>query len=114
MGVNKYLKKEIGSEFDVSIDFLLDIFQNKKLSPNKIFCKNVTDIAYLSNGRTAIKFILLHVLERGRINKCWLPSYLCETIIQPFRELKLDYEFYNLEENLQIDIDYLSKRLEKK
>ena len=113
MGVNKYLKKEIGSEFDVSIDFLLDIFQSKKLSPNKIFCKNVTDIAYLSNGRTAIKFILLHVLERGRINKCWLPSYLCETIIQPFRELKLDYEFYNLEENLQIDIDYLSKRLEK-
>ena len=107
------MQKEIGSEFDISIEFLLDAFYNKKLSQNKISFKKVTDIAYLSNGRTAIKFILSYIMKKERINKCWLPSYLCETIIQPFRELNIDYEFYNLKENLQLDIDYLSKRIEK-
>jgi len=107
------LQKEIGSEFDISIEFLLDVFHNKRLSQNKISFENVKDITYLSNGRTAIKFILSHIMKKKHINKCWLPSYLCETIIQPFKELNLDYEFYNVKENLQLDIDYLSKRIKK-
>ena len=113
MGVKIDLNREIGSEFDISIEFLLNAFHDKKLSQNKIFFENLADIAYLSNGRTAIKFILSHIMKKKQINKCWLPSYLCETIIQPFRELNLNYEFYNLEENLQLDINYLSRRIEK-
>ena len=107
------MQKEIGSEFDISIEFFLDAFHNKSLSQNNISFENVADIAYLSNGRTAIKFILSHIMKKKQINKCWLPSYLCETIIQPFKELNLDYEFYNVKENLQLDIDYLSKRIKK-
>ena len=113
MGESINLNREIGSEFDISIEYLLDAFHNKRLSQNKIPFENLIDIAYLSNGRAAIKFILSHIMKKKQINKCWLPSYLCETIIQPFKELNLDYEFYNVKENLQLDIDYLSKRVKK-
>lgn len=109
------MNREIGSEFDISIEVLLNASNLilRKVFQEKLFFKNVTDIVYLSTGRAAIKFILSHIIKKVKIKKCWLPSYLCETIIQPFRELNLNYEFYNLKENLQLDIDYLSRRIEK-
>jgi len=109
------LNREIGSEFDIPIEVLLNAFNliSQKVFQEKLFFKNVTDIVYLSTGRAAIKFILLNIIKKVKIKKCWLPSYLCETIIQPLRELDLDYEFYHLKENLQLDIDYLSRRIEK-
>lgn len=115
MGVSINLNREIGSEFDIPIEVLLDASNliSRKVFQEKLFFKNVTDIVYLSTGRAAIKFILSHIIKKANIKKCWLPSYLCETIIQPFRELNLDYEFYNVKENLQLDIDYLSKRIKK-
>lgn len=114
MGVSINLNREIGSEYDISIEVLLNAsnFLTKKAFQEELFCKDVVDVAYLSTGRAAIKFILSNIIEKSKINKCWLPCYLCETIIQSFRELNLDYEFYNLKENLQLDIDYLSRRIE--
>lgn len=108
------LLNEIGSEFDIPIETLHELFFSKrKLYQEKYFIKNIVDIVYLSNGRTAIKFILSHIIKKKRIRTCWLPSYLCETIIQPFKELNLEYKFFNIKENLQLDIDYLSKRIKK-
>ena len=109
------MNKEIGSEFDIPFEVLLNAsnFILQKVFQEKLFFKNVTDIVYLSTGRAAIKFILSNIMKKRQINKCWLPSYLCETIIQPFRELNLDYEFYNIKENLQLDIEYLSEKVEK-
>jgi len=115
LGVNINLNREIGSEFDIPIEELLKVFNlsTQKVFQEKIFCENIVDIAYLSNGRTAIKYILSNIINKKQLSKCWLPSYLCETIIQPFRELNLNYEFYNLKENLQLDVNYLSRRIEK-
>ncbi len=36
-----------------------------------------------------------------------LPSYLCHTVIQPFRELGLKFKFYKVTENLKVDLNYL-------
>lgn len=115
MGVRIDLNREIGSEFDIPIEALLkdSNLLIQKAFQEKFISKSVIDVAYLSTGRAAIKFILSNIIEKVKINKCWLPSYLCETIIQSFRELNLDYEFYNLKENLQLDTDYLSRRIEK-
>jgi dTDP-4-amino-4,6-dideoxygalactose transaminase len=109
------MNREIGSEFDIPIEVLLNASNliSRKVFQEKLFFKNVTDIVYLSTGRAAIKFILSHIIKKVKIKKCWLPSYLDETFIQSFRELNLDYEFYNLKENLQLDTDYLSRRIEK-
>ena len=105
---------EIGSEFDISTKTLYELFYSKeKFYQDKYFFRNIVDIVYLSNGRTAIKYILSHIIKKKQIRTCWLPSYLCETIIQPFKELNLEYKFFNIKENLQLDIDYLSKRIKK-
>jgi len=113
--VKQGLLNEIGSEFDIPIGVLLNASNliSQKMFQEKLFCKNGIDVAYLSTGRAAIKFILSNIIKKAKIKKCWLPSYLCETIIQSFRELNLDYEFYNLEENLQLDTDYLLRRIKK-
>jgi len=109
------MRKEIGSEFDVSINILLKDSQKYTSFYNyNLFIEEPKDIVYLSNGRTAIKFVLSHILKRQEIRKCWLPGYLCETMIQPFKELKLDYEFYNIKEGLELDTKYLSNRVKKR
>jgi dTDP-4-amino-4,6-dideoxygalactose transaminase len=106
------MTKEIGSEFDISINVLSNDSEESSYLFN-LFVEKPIDIIYLSNGRTAIKFVLSHILKKYEIRKCWLPSYLCETMVQPFKELKLDYEFYNIKEGLEVDTKYLSNRVKK-
>ena len=36
-----------------------------------------------------------------------LPSYLCPTILQPFKKRGIKYEFYKIDEDLFVDNDYL-------
>lgn len=66
MGVNINLNREIGSEFDIPIEELLKVFNlsTQKVFQEKIFCENIVDIAYLSNGRTAIKYILSNIINK--------------------------------------------------
>jgi len=42
-----------------------------------------------------------------------LPSYLCESILVPFRKLKRPYEFYRIDKNLAVDLDDLRKLMQK-
>jgi dTDP-4-amino-4,6-dideoxygalactose transaminase len=107
------LRKEIGGEFDISTESLAEALCSKESIRSKKFFGNVVDFVYLSNGRAAIKFILAHILRKKQINRYWLPSYLCRSIVQPFKELNLSYEFYNVKEGLQVDIGYLSSRVKK-
>ncbi len=52
---------------------------------------------FTQDGRQAIKSILKANLSRIKDHKCYLPSYLCDSILQPFTELGLKCEFYALE-----------------
>jgi hypothetical protein len=36
-----------------------------------------------------------------------LPSYLCQSILKPFKSREIKYRFYKIDENLFVDIDYL-------
>lgn len=40
-----------------------------------------------------------------------LPSYLCPTILIPFKKCNVRYQFYRVNKNLQIDIEDLKKKL---
>jgi hypothetical protein len=42
-----------------------------------------------------------------------LPSYLCPTILIPFRLREIKYKFYKIDENLFVDTDYLVSILDK-
>ena len=59
---------------------------------------------FLRDGRQAIKAALLNISDVQ--NKlCYLPKYLCESILQPFRELELNIRFYGHIHPLKPKID---------
>ena len=64
--------------YDNLIKKKLNLLKNNKIYPN---------------GRSALYFILKEI--KNKINKIYVPFYLCESILQPIKELNLKYEFYN-------------------
>jgi len=48
---------------------------------------------FVQDGRQAIKMVLMQI-KNIRCRSCYLPAYLCHSIIQPFRELGLNISFY--------------------
>lgn len=89
------IKNEIGSEFsneafDNGFDFQI---------PN-----DVRDFSLTFSGRTAIDVV---IKNNPNIRKAMLPSYCCDSMIEPFRKSIIDICFYDVNYNnkFQIDID---------
>lgn len=49
---------------------------------------------FLRDGRQAIKAVLSNSDIKNRV--CYLPAYLCHSILQPFKELELTVNFYGM------------------
>ena len=101
--------REIGSDFWYDTSKIKDLkcdieFKNIKLLEYE-------DIAYLWNGRSAIAFTLDNVNCNNE--KALLPAYTCHTVIEPFIEKGYEVEYYNLNKNLEINIDDLNNKLLK-
>jgi hypothetical protein len=56
----------------------------------------------LNTGRNALEYIL----RAKRYKKIYLPYFTCQVLIQPIKKLKLDVEFYSLDENLEPIFNY--------
>jgi len=73
----------------------------------------LTDIGskheFFRDGRQAIKSVLLSIKGK-QIQKCYLPSYMCFSIMQPFIELDLETELYNHGESLKPILDNLIEK----
>ncbi len=82
---------EIGSFFTIA-DF--DCRQEKK-SVLHYLTKVPNNYCFFGDGRQAIKAVLLKNLNKIKNKNCYLPAYLCSSILQPFKELKLKIKFYN-------------------
>ena len=63
-----------------------------------------------TSGRTAIVNILKTIQPQYTV---LLPSYLCESIIQPFKTLGFNYSFYKINIDLSIDHDFLINKIEE-
>lgn len=50
----------------------------------------------LNSGRNCLKYILLS----RKYKKLYIPYYTCEVILQPIIDLKIDYEFYSIDSEL--------------
>lgn len=70
-------------------------------------------ITYTYGGYYSLRVILQH-LKLSKDEKVLLPSYMCPTILYPFKELGIQYDFYKVNINLQIDLVDLSKRVDAK
>jgi len=59
-------------------------------------------------GYFSLKVILQHLQEEGLTDSpVWLPAFLCPSVLKPFAELEVPYEFYPVDENLRIDTQSL-------
>lgn len=93
---------EIGSEFSNYKDDGLNFVMPEKIK----------DYAFTFSGRTAIGVVLKNL---PHIKKALLPSYCCDSMIEPFRESKIEVYFYNvnyqnilqIEVNIPQDVDLL-------
>ena len=81
------LVREIGSEF----------WQRYPVADNKL-----ENERYLLSGRTALWFIIEDIKKNRIFRKALLPSYCCESMIDPFRRMGIEVQFYH------VGIDYVN------
>jgi hypothetical protein len=62
----------------------------------------------LNSGRNTFKYIL----KTRNPKKVFIPNYICDSIIEPLEELKISYEFFNVDENFEIVQDIKLKENE--
>lgn len=82
---------EIGSEFW------------EKCFPDLFIKKEKQNIAYLLSGRTALDYIIKDIKATQTFRKAMLPSYCCESMIEPFIRNDVEVQFYTV---TQDEIDY--------
>lgn len=83
--------KEIGSEF-----------WDKYLP---VYPKKAENEAYLLSGRTALKFIIDDICRERNFRSVLLPSYCCESMIEPFDKGGVKVEFYPVHHD-RLDYSY--------
>lgn len=89
--------KEIGSEY-----YYEEIGFEKKILCDEF--QSVNNYAWVFSGRTAIETILKN---SPRVKKVILPSYCCDSMIEPFRKANISIAFYDVfyDKKLVIDIE---------
>lgn len=102
--------REIGSEFHYEIIDIINALDNDRNNIIKELGVNIDDLIYVNSGRSAIKLILEHIIRLGR-KKILLPAYLCDSILLSVKKSGLEYEFYELDDTLNIDISNLKSKI---
>ncbi len=94
--------KEIGSFFE----FPPFDCNDPEKSVLHILTNSTEDSGYtfVRDGRQAIKLVLLWI-KNVQEKKCYLPAYLCHSILQPFKEMGLKIHFYEHKHPLIQNID---------
>ena len=68
---------------------------------------------YFSHGRTALKFGLKYLdLKPG--DSILIPNYICDVVLHPIEEMKIQPYFYDIMDNMEPDWDKLNKTIDKK
>ncbi|WMM24329.1 hypothetical protein RBU61_15550 [Tissierella sp. MB52-C2] len=88
---------DIGSEFWIE-DILLE-----NVNKRNEWLSKFGDIALTSSGRGAITLLLKQI--NPRFKTVLLPSYICESVTLPFIEQGYDCYFYNINDDLSVEIE---------
>jgi dTDP-4-amino-4,6-dideoxygalactose transaminase len=65
---------------------------------------------YFLNGGVACLTVISDFLREHGIGKVLLPTYLCPDIVKTFERCKLAWDFYQVHEDLSIDLDDLARK----
>jgi len=104
---------EIGSIFEIDVE---DLF---KEGNNEFYLPFMDKRDYIYNkffntGRSAIEYLLREVISPKNDFKILLPAFTCSSIIDAVNRAGLNYEFYSITDEFQIDIKSIEKKLDDK
>lgn len=68
---------------------------------------------FVSSGRDAL-VLIINVLELTPKDEVLLPPYLCDVVVDVFRQRNIKVRFYKVKTNLEIDAEDALKRISKK
>ena len=85
------MMKEIGGYFSLELSHIGNM-------PN-------SDGILLNTGRNALEYILRSL--QPDINRLYIPYFTCDTVLEPLEKLRIPYEFYPINENLELCSDIL-------
>ena len=85
----------IGGEFPIAVTDILNAENRHTVSP---------DVYTYSSGRAALFQILKYLKAELGISRILLPDYLCSSVIVPVNKLGLDYQFYPIDEVLELEL----------
>ena len=66
---------------------------------------------FLNGGRACLTIIGDYLIDHG-IDRILLPSYLCPSILDALERTGLKYDYYQINENLSINLDDLSQKVQ--
>ncbi|MBB4120076.1 hypothetical protein GGR32_002388 [Mesonia hippocampi] len=81
--------------------FSLELTNNKKYHSGDNFVE-------LNSARNCLEYILIS----KQYSKIYIPYYTCEVILEPINKTRVNYEFYDLDNNLEPIFDF--NRIDKK
>ena len=87
--------------------FKYSILLNTLLLPTK---KNGSN--YFMSGRYALEYSLLELIKKYKqFKKIYLPNIICEEVVTIIKTMKIEIEYYDINDKLQIDTQELEDRL---
>lgn len=102
---------EIGSIFEINLE---ELFKKGKSEFYLPFMENKNyDYHYFFNtGRSAIEYLLRQISSSKVNNKILLPAFNCSSVIDAVKRANVEYDFYSIKENFQINIDSIKEKLD--
>ena len=79
--------KEIGGYFSLEIK---ETFQENTIHSQGLF---------LNSGRNALEYILSSL---SVVSKLWIPYFTCDVVLEPIKKLGIPYDFYRINEHLEL------------
>ncbi len=90
----------IGGEFPIAVTDVLNAEGRHSINP---------DVYTYSSGRAALYQILNYLRHEKGIVRILLPDYLCGSVLVPVKALGLEFAFYQIDENLELEQENLSE-----
>jgi dTDP-4-amino-4,6-dideoxygalactose transaminase len=102
--------REIGSELDLE---LASAFSRRLQPLARMFPGASSQPLLTESGRAALRAALWAWINRnGNGGRFLIPAYLCVAVLQPFRELGIEVDFYRIGRRLEIDWDEIARKLD--
>lgn len=57
-----------------------------------------SDGIFLNSGKNALEYLLLSLKPK----KVFIPYFTCDVVLEPFKKLKIEYEFYHINDKLEL------------